>query len=403
MIMKVKYWQNSFNPISEQLIILFFLMTYCISSDGQHTTSQNSDPMTEKMVSMIQTDVDPNFVYDYKQSKFIPSDGKTLLIMGQTVERIKEYLNHFPDQPIPGGWAAYWGITEFKGIKEAHKNETGSTQNHQMLVDEFPNTAIQSAMWMVGKYRVAKKASYGDYDDVIKKYTKWAKSVKRPIYLRIGYEFDGPHNELEPTDYVNAYRHIVDNIRARGADNIAFVWHSYASKPYKDYPLSAWYPGDEYVDWVGISTFGHAYSSDSFGPACDQVLAFAREHHKPVMIAESNPINGVDQKSTEVWNQWFVNFFTFVYNKNIKAISFINEDWPSLRISGISECSKSICGKNPTGLLYPQAGQDRVKHLQYPWCPCAPGSCCRSRASLFRRASGCSCPRERSPSCTERA
>jgi hypothetical protein len=27
------------------------------------------------------------------------------------------------------------------------------------------------------------------------------------------------------------------------------------------------------------------------------------------------------------WDQWFVNFFSFAYNKNIKAISFINEDW----------------------------------------------------------------------------
>ena len=59
------------------------------------------------------------------------------------------------------------------------------------------------------------------------------------------------------------------------------------------------------------------------------------------MIAESNPVNGIDKKGIEVWNQWIVNFFTFTYSKNIKAISFINEDWPRTRITGISEWNDS--------------------------------------------------------------
>ena len=257
--------------------------------------------------------------------------------MGQTVERISEYLVNFPDQKIPGGWSAYWGIPEFKGVTASFKNETGSTQNHQMLIDKFPNTVVHSAMWMVGKWDVAKKAGKGDYDKVIKKYGSWAKSTNRPIYLRIGYEFDGPHNELEPKEYVEAYRRIVDLLRKKGVNNIAFVWHSYASKPFKDYKLSAWYPGDNYVDWIGISVFGHAYGGADFGPYCNTVLNFAKEHKKPIMIAESNPVNGIDKVNIEAWDQWFIHFFTFIYNKNIKAVSFINEDWQRLFIQGISQ------------------------------------------------------------------
>jgi hypothetical protein len=90
------------------------------------------------------------------------------------------------------------------------------------------------------------------------------------------------------------------------------------------------------VDWVAISVFGHAYGAD-FGPYCDAILKFAKQHKKPVMIAEANPIHGIDKENIEVWNSWFVNFFNFIYNKNIKAISFINEDWPRTGISGISE------------------------------------------------------------------
>ncbi|MEO1098736.1 MAG: glycosyl hydrolase [Bacteroidota bacterium] len=327
-------------PYTQYLLTIaftLFLTTMAQSQEGMIQNSGLAEPTTEMMVSKINTKTDPEFVYAYEQTKFVPPEGKTLLIMGQTVERITEYLNHFPDQPIPSGWAAYWGIPEFKGISEAYKNNTGSTQNHQMLIEKFPNTIVQSAMWMVGKWDIANRTVKGDYDKVIKKYGDWVKTAKRPIYLRIGYEFDGPHNELEPGEYVKAYRHIVDLLRKKGVDNIAFVWHSYASKPYKNYKLSAWYPGDDYVDWVGISIFGHAYNATGFGPYCDDVLTFAREHNKPIMIAESNPVHGIDPKNSEVWDQWFVNFFTFIYNKNIKAVSFINEDWQSLYIEGTSD------------------------------------------------------------------
>ena len=55
------------------------------------------------------------------------------------------------------------------------------------------------------------------------------------------------------------------------------------------------------------------------------------------MIAEANPIHGIDNINPEVWDNWFVNFFSFVYNKNIKAICFINEDWTRININGLAE------------------------------------------------------------------
>ena len=339
--MKIYRTRNQSRVLFLMNLFLFSLAHLVWSQEKIGKNPESTELSVEEMVSQIQVEVDPGFVYDYEQTKFVPPPGKTLLIMGQTVESISEYLDNFPDQRIPAGWSAYWGVPEFKGITESHKNDTGSTQNHQMLIDTFPNTVVQSAMWMVGKWNVAKFAGDGAYDRVIKKYSAWAKSVNRPIYLRIGYEFDGPHNALEPEEFIKAYRHIVDLMRKKGVDNIAFVWHSYASKPFKDYPISAWYPGDDYVDWVAISVFGHAYKGTDFGRYCDNVLEFAKQHKKPVMIAESSPINGIDGKSAQVWDQWFVNFFTFIHQKNIKAISFINEDWTRTKIPGISEWKDS--------------------------------------------------------------
>jgi hypothetical protein len=315
-------------------LFLLFLTSIVMSQEKKNENSEIIDPEIEKMISKINKQVNPEFVYDFDKTKFVPQQGKTLLIMGQTVESIKEYQNSFPNKKVPGGWSAYWGVTEFKGITESYKNETGKTQNHQMLVDDFPNSALQSALWIVGKWDIAKKVSKGKYDPVIKKFGIWAKSINRPIYLRIGYEFDGPHNELDPKTYVKAYKHIVDLLRKEDVHNIAFVWHSYASTPFKNHKLSDWYPGDTYVDWFAISVFDHAYGDADFGTYCDAVLQFAKKQKKPVMIAEANPINGIVSNKTDAWDEWFVNFFTFIYSKNIKAVSFINEDWENLFIEG---------------------------------------------------------------------
>ena len=319
------------------IILACILISCSTTQESNKQTTVKVDAITDQMVSRIQTEVDAEYIYEFEKTKFVAPDDKTLLIMGQTEERIHEYVDHFSDQKSPGGWAAYWAITEFVGVTKSFKNETGSSQNHQMIIDKFPNAVIQSAMWMVGKWDIAKNAGYGDYDKVVKRYSAWAKSIDRPIYLRIGYEFDGPHNELEPKEYVKAYKHIVNLMRAEGVNNIAFVWHSYASRPFKDYPVSDWYPGDDYVDWIGISVFGHAYGGNDFGPYCDTILKFAQQHKKPVMIAESNPIYGIENTNTDAWDQWFVNYFNFIYSKNIKAISFINEDWTSAKIDGISD------------------------------------------------------------------
>ena len=330
---------------------------------------------SKTMISKINRTVDSSFVYSYQKSKFVPKGDYKLLIMGQSKERIEEYIQEFPDQPLPAGWAAYWGISEFKGLIEDFKNESGNTQNHQFLVARFPNTVIQSALWMVGHNNIAQFTGDGAYDKILKKFAKWVKSIHRPIYLRIGYEFDGQHNAIKPIDYVRAYKHIVDYLNQKGVDNIAYVWHSCAAPTFKGHPISSWYPGDDYVDWVGVSVFGQAYGGDTFGKNMDKVLAFAKAHQKPVMIAEANPIHGINTGSDDAWNQWFVPFFNFIYQKNIKAVSFINEDWQSLSITGIEKWKDGRLHNNASiseawflETSKPQflkASEDLFEHLSY--------------------------------------
>ncbi len=297
----------------------------------------NAQTKKDKASKTINTEVDPNYVYEFEKTRYVPPGDKTLLIVGQSLKNINEYRAFTNYTDYPAGWSAYWAVTEFAGFEAPWTTISGDTQHHGFLVEKFDNMVIHSAMWMVGKWGVAKKTIEGGYDDVIKKYCNWAKTVDRPIYLRLGYEFDGPHNQLEPSEYVLAYRRIVDMMRAEGVDNVAYVWHSYAAPPYKGYDVSDWYPGDDYVDWVAISVFFQPYDDLSTHKETNDVLAFAKAKKKPVMIAETNPVKGIDPKGMKIWNTWFVNFFSFCYQKNIKAIAFINENWQRLSIDGIEE------------------------------------------------------------------
>ena len=58
--------------------------------------------------------------------------------------------------------------------------------------------------------------------------------------------------------YIEAYRHIVDLMRAEGADNLHWIWHV----NWLDGPEVKWnrfenyYPGDSYCDWVALSAYG---------------------------------------------------------------------------------------------------------------------------------------------------
>ena len=87
-----------------------------------------------------------------------------------------------------------------------------------------------------------------------------------------------------------------------------------------------YWPGDEYVDWVGYSYWANGtYNGD--------VLTFARKKNLPVFVAEITPrgFNFAAKGSEHIWYDWFEHFFKHIeQNKDvIKAISYINADWDS--------------------------------------------------------------------------
>jgi beta-mannanase len=71
-----------------------------------------------------------------------------------------------------------------------------------------------------------------------------------------------------PETFKAAWRHVVDRVRARGATNVKWVLHLMDfSMPYEEWNLAdEYYPGADYVDWLGFSLYGAQFPADDRYP-----------------------------------------------------------------------------------------------------------------------------------------
>ncbi len=123
-----------------------------------------------------------------------------------------------------------------------------------------------------------------------------------PVYLRFAAEFDVWTVQAAPEEFKYAFRYVSNYFKTRNS-NVAMVWSpNQASNWYID--IDDYYPGDEYVDWVGISLYSQKYflgdkyqdenneiafktgiNSDPVVAVKDIVEKYG--NRKPIMISES--------------------------------------------------------------------------------------------------------------------
>ncbi len=126
----------------------------------------------------------------------------------------------------------------------------------------------------------------------LREFAKMAKAAEVPIFLRFASEMNGDwvawHGD--PKKYIEKFR-LVHKVMKEEAPNVVMVW-SPNSVPNKN--IMEYYPGDDYVDWVGVNLYSvKFYNGDKNQPA-DQVnplelLDFVYERfadRKPIQVAE---------------------------------------------------------------------------------------------------------------------
>jgi len=142
--------------------------------------------------------------------------------------------------------------------------------------------------------------------------TRWAREAVRyghPFMLRPLHEPGNPwyawstEHGNSPAVEKEAWQHIVKIFRAEGATNVAFVW-----TPYTVADTALW-PGNEYVDWIGLDIFNYGKLVDhSSWTDMRTLLKKLRDplqvHGKPFLVAEAGTTNG-GGNSADWWSEAF--------------------------------------------------------------------------------------------------
>jgi hypothetical protein len=163
-------------------------------------------------------------------------------------------------------------------------------------------------------------------DDNIDAFADAVEALGRPVFIRIGYEFEGSWNGYQPLTFKEAWIRITQKLRDRGLP-VATVWCSAGGSAgwRSSDALLEYYPGDRFVDWFGIDIF----SREEFGTrALGNFLDLANLHMKPVMIGESTPryVGVLDGEAD--WEAWFRPYFDLLKARpEIKATAYINWEW----------------------------------------------------------------------------
>ncbi len=128
-------------------------------------------------------------------------------------------------------------------------------------------------------------------DDYLRGWAEAAARTEGPIFLRYASEMNGTWQAYsgKPEEYIRKWK-VVARVMRELAPNVILVWCPFAT-PQR--PIPDYYPGDEWVDWVGVNIYSvHHYDGDPRKPADDDprtLLRFVYDRYadrKPIAICE---------------------------------------------------------------------------------------------------------------------
>ena len=144
----------------------------------------------------------------------------------------------------------------------------------------------------------------GSWDDYIDRWADAAAKFGKPFFVSLCNEMNGdwfPWSGVfyggengGPELFKAAWRHIVDRVRACGAHNITWVFHvnNYPGINDEWNTMQQYYPGPDYVDWLGLSVYGKQFRADGNWAEFHDLIDWpykeicAVDPSKPVMLAE---------------------------------------------------------------------------------------------------------------------
>jgi len=192
----------------------------------------------------------------------------------------------------------------------------------------------------------------GRHDDYIRTWAMAARDHGGPILLRFAHEMNGrwypwsiERYDNTPERYRKAWRHIWRIFQEVGADNVRFLWSPAreACRGCTDDAYADFYPGNRYVDYVGLNAYNGARNrwrplAAVLERPMEQLLELTRTRTyprgKPVILGEvgSNHLGG--DKATwlregydEVYRRWPKVKAMVIFDIDMSQRNATHPDW----------------------------------------------------------------------------
>ncbi len=283
--------------------------------------------------------------------KYEPDDDKTLVFIGQDNRGVFDYLA--AGMAKPAGYSHYIafdrpgedGERQIPGLWEETASDWGAGPvclECAILYDQnidWSDSVVHLSIWFA-QSNLAQLFGSGGGDALIRELAEFMNQYDHiPFFLRPGYEFDFQYmgNGITAEQYRAAYRRIIDVLRDNQVDNFTSVFSAAVidgvggnTARYEDWV--AYYPGNDYVDWIGYSLFSNSNISDTSAG-----VRFAEDVNKPLFLSEATPrgFQITEDNHETVWNNYLANMFSHTEDNDlaeqVKALAYINTSWDCQR------------------------------------------------------------------------
>lgn len=144
------------------------------------------------------------------------------------------------------------------------------------------------------EYASMQAIARGDYDFYVVRWAREAAAYGKPIFVRFAHEMNdpyrypwGPQNGNRPADFVAAWIRVHQIFQKMEATNVIWIWSPHVSMPWLEY----YYPGDQYVDWIGVGVLNYGNVASwsrwwSFHQILEKAYPTLISIDKPIMISE---------------------------------------------------------------------------------------------------------------------
>ncbi|MGR6321905.1 glycosyl hydrolase [Micromonospora soli] len=228
---------------------------------------------------------------------------------GGVASPVEEQVPAYDVTALKSPAGKYLGVTVEGGAEmgriRGFADEIGKTPNLVAIFESFDDKFAASEVRELHQYGALavirwepyevplRDIAAGKHDAYVKEFAAAVRMLNLPIALTFAHEMNGHWyswgtKKTTAAEYVAAWRHLHEIFEQQGATNVIWTWTPNVINYLRKVSIKALYPGDAYVDWVGMDGYytvrGQKTFKDLFNPTIKEIRTFTR---RPLLIVET--------------------------------------------------------------------------------------------------------------------